>query len=226
MNPVLRQNGLKFLHIESQTEIGAEDQSLKFPPTLDSDSLLSGFQKQASGLQSLSDKIRRPNAPKRIRRPFYHESTWQNIVCESFVGGGKILFFILTQDVGGADQPNMLSILQWQIETTQAEQRFLIRKRQGGFDSFLIDLNTQDFQVWIHAPETRGAFERGARVEAVAKVNEQSVREQAVGPREKRGLVEQDEVVDAAESVRSGLPASGLSLRFFGSALIGIRIFY
>jgi len=39
--------------------------------------------------------------------------------------------------------------------------------------------------------------------------------EQAIGPREKRRLIEQDEVVDAAESVRSSLTAGGKSQRFF-----------
>ena len=51
------------------------------------------------------------------------------------------------------------------------------------------------------------------RLEAVAEVNEQ-----AVGPREKRRLIEQDEFIDAAESIRSCLPACRLSLRFLEAA--------
>ena len=67
-------------------------------------------------------------------------------------------------------------------------------------------------------PETRGAFERGTGVKAVAKIDEHRICEQAIGPREKRGFIEQDEIINAAESVRSGLPTSELSIRFFGYA--------
>jgi len=55
------------------------------------------------------------------------------------------------------------------------------------------------------------------RVKAIAEVNEQGIGEQAIGPREKRRFVEQDEVVDASEAFRSGLPAGWLSLWFLGN---------
>ena len=87
MNQIFRQNGLKFFYVKSHAKVGAEDESFKFPKTLDSDSLLSKIQKQASGLQSSSHNIRSPNTPKRIRGPFDHQASRENILREAFVGG-------------------------------------------------------------------------------------------------------------------------------------------
>ena len=95
----------------------------------------------------------------------------------------------------------------------------LVCKGQRGFDAFLVYFHAEDAQVGIDASEAGGAFEGGARVEAVAEVNEAGSREQAIGPREKRGFVEQEEVVDAAQSIGGGLAAGGLSqgLWFLGA---------
>src|SRR5215207_9798331 len=112
----------------------------------------------------------------------------------------------------------MFPLPQRQVEAAQAKKSLLIGIRQRGFDTFLFDFHPQDGQARVDMSETRRALERGPRVEAVAQVNKQGTREQAIGPREERWLVEQDKVVDAAETVRSGLPARELSLRLFGNA--------
>jgi len=91
---------------------------------------------------------------------------------ESFVGGRKGFFFVLTQNVEGSDQAYMFAIFQRQIEAAQTEERFFVRERQGDCDTFLVNFNAENFQVWIHTPEARGAFEGGTRVKAVAEVNE------------------------------------------------------
>ena len=75
----------------------------------------------------------------------------------------------------------------------------------------ILRIAAQDGQVGIQPSEAGGAFERGARIKPIAEVHEQGKREQAIGPREKRPLIEQDEVIDAAQSVRSGLAAGGKS---------------
>src|SRR5687767_6611261 len=89
-------------------------------------------------------------------------------------------------------------------------------RKAGRLPPFPCRSPRQDRQMRVDPPETCRAFERGTCIEAVAQVNEQGTREQTVGPREKPRLVEQDEVVHAAESVRGSLAARWLSLRFFG----------
>jgi hypothetical protein len=112
----------------------------------------------------------------------------------------------------------MFACLQWQIESAQTEEGFFIRKWERGFDAFLVNFHAEDFQVWVHAPETGGGLKRRTRVEAVAEINEHRISEQVIRPREKRWLIEQDKVVDAAESIRSGLPACQESFRLFRCA--------
>ncbi|HUG34374.1 MAG TPA: hypothetical protein VMJ90_06360 [Anaerolineales bacterium] len=105
--------------------------------------------------------------------------------------------------------------MQRQIESAQPEKRFVTRKRKRGIHPFPVDLHADDFQVRVHAPEPRGTLEGCTRIEAIAEVNKHRIGEPAIGPREKRGLVEQDEVIDAAEPVRCSLAAGGLSIWFF-----------
>ncbi len=111
----------------------------------------------------------------------------------------------------------MLILFQRQIESAQAEKRFVIGKGQRDFHPFLVNFHTEDFEIRIHLPKTHSAFECGSRVKTVAEVNEQGLGKPAIGPREQRGLIEQNKIVDAAESIRSGLPARRLSLWFFGN---------
>jgi len=207
MDVVLRQHRLEIGYLEPQPEVRAEDQRLKIPPV------------SLSSLLSL-DQIRAPNLPVRRGRALDHQSAGQDVLRQPFVGGGKIPFLVLPQHVERPDQTDVLALFQRQVESAQPEKGLFVRVRQGCFDAFLFDLDAQDRQSGVDPPETPGALERGARLKAVAEVNEQGGREQAVGPREERWLVEQDEVVDAAESICGGLPAGGLSLRLFGDASV------
>jgi len=162
----------------------------------------------------LSRHIRRPNPSKRIGRAFDHQSARQNILSESFIGGNEIFFFILTQDIEGADQPDSFTFLQRQIESAEAKESFVIGIRKRGIHAFLVNFNAQNFQRWIQASKTRRRFKRGARVEAIAEINEQGIRKPATSPRKKRRLIKQDKVIDAPESIRSSLAARWLTLRF------------
>ena len=83
----------------------------------------------------------------------------------------------------------------------------------------------QDGLKFLHIESHAEVGTEHERVEAVADVNEQGIDKQAIGPREKRGLMEQDKVIDTAESIRSGLPAGGMphSLRKEGMRRMGLR---
>lgn len=90
-----------------------------------------------------------------------------------------------------------------------------VGKGQRGLDPLLVNLHAEDGQRRVDASEPFGAFEGGAGVKAVAKINEHRMLKQAVGPCEKRWLIEQDKVIDTAESVGGGFSAGGVSNRFF-----------
>ena len=74
---------------------------------------------------------------------------------ESFIGGNEIFFFILTQDIEGADQPDSFTFLQRQIESAEAKESFVIGIRKRGIHAFLVNFNAQNFQRWIQASKTR-----------------------------------------------------------------------
>ena len=134
---------------------------------------------------------------------------------EMFVGGGEVGFFILTQYVEGADQTDVLAGFHRQVESAETKECFIICKRERGFDAFLVNFHAEDGEIGICSSETGGAFEGGARVKAVAEVNEQGRGEPPIGPREKRGFVEQEKIVNPAKSVGGSLAARGLPQRGF-----------
>ena len=109
----------------------------------------------------------------------------------------------------------MFPCLQRQIKPSQPKEGFLIGKGQRRFHTFPVNFHTENFQIRIHPSKAFSAFERGARVKAVAKVHEQGLGEGVIGPCEQRGLVEQNEVIHASQSIRGGLPSRGLAQRFF-----------
>ena len=64
---------------------------------------------------------------------------------------------------------------------------FFLQRMEAQLRPFLYRSRLPGFQVWIHLSEASGAFERGARVEAVAEVDEQGLGKQAIGARESEG---------------------------------------
>ncbi len=192
VNKILGQHGLKVGDVEAGAEVRAEDQRFELPAA-----------------RLFADEVRRPQAAEWIRCAFDHQPARQDILRERLIGWSEILFFVLAQDIKGADQPDPFAGLQRQVESAQPKVSDLVRVGQRRFDSLFVDLHAEDGKIWIQLSESRGAFEGGASVKAVAKVNKKRISEQAVGPGEDRRLVKQDEIIDPPQSVRSGLAAGG-----------------